>query len=249
MAEDHGKATGGDGLTPEEREDLVVRVVRDGIWGYTASGGDPVGLALGVAKGGFGWFAERVREMFAAGLGREIADNAEELDEGFRGLARRMPPEQAMIDFHAFVGAWAKASERSVGRKKRILMAALQHSLRADQEEYERGLGLQILEVLEGLDYGDIAVLRQVIEHWEEAERFNQGQPGSKRRSPASQLRAADAWHGHRLHMAGLLNGSPPMSANGMNNVVATWFGLKVLEYVQGGLAEDIAKEEREAKE
>ncbi len=240
MAEDDGKATDGDGLTPEEKEDLVVRVVRDGIWGYTASGGDPVGLALGVAKGGFGWFAERVREMFAAGLGREIEDNAEELDEGFRGLARRMPPEQAMIDFHAFVRAWAKASERSVGRKKRILMAALQHSLRADPEEYERGLGLQILEALEGLDYGDVLVLRRI------ADRVARRR-ADPNRGAGRPMVDGDAWHTSRLIEAGMVTGL--VQSNEVKRAHPSWFGQKVLEYVQKGFAEDVAEEEREAQE
>ncbi|MBO6937513.1 MAG: hypothetical protein JJ863_21245 [Deltaproteobacteria bacterium] len=159
-----------------------------------------------------------------------------------------MPPEQAMIDFHAFVRAWAKASERSVGRKKRILMAALQHSLRADPEEYERGLGLQILEVLEGLDYGDILVLRATVERREKAERHNRSRPSAPRVKTAPRFKEGDAHHARRLIDARLLEASGAVDGYVLDAKI-TWIGTKVLEYVQNGLADDLAAEEREAQE
>ncbi len=245
MAEDDRDGTG-TGLTKAEASDLLDKVGKGGLWAVVASGGDPAAFALGVAKGGFVWVWDRVRDWYSASLGRELEENAEGLAEGVQELVKRYPPHEVGIDFNALLRAWAKASERSVGRKKRILMAALQHSLRADEEEYERGIGLEVLEALEGLDYGDILTLRKVAQEVaaiQEARKTTTGSAPSRK-----PLSAGDHWHAVRLIDRGLMTGNTQMNPREVKGALLTWFGHKVLEYVQADFADHVRKKDQEAQ-
>jgi hypothetical protein len=146
-------------------------------------------------------------------------------------------------DFASLLRQWAKASDRSMGRKKRILMAALKHSLRANPEEYDKGLGLAVLEALEGLDYGDILTLRRIALDTDDYEEMVR-EHGSGPAPP--DLYDGDAWHAARLDLAGLVGGNAGAAKAELMHV--TWFGRKVLEYVQNGFADVVAEEEREER-
>lgn len=191
-----------------------------------AAGGLTKGTVTETVDGALRRWEDRARR-------KELEENGEHIADALSvPLSRGVPEDEVVRDFASLLRAWEKASERSMGRKKRVLMAALQSSLKADPEEYDRGLGLAVLAVLEGLDYGDTLILKRVCE-------------GAEDNLVDCYLPAEGLtyWHLDRLDAAGLLTHEPHAGAH---RARPTRFGRRVFAYIRDGFGSDIAEEERE---
>lgn len=193
-----------------------------------ALAGSAGALAKGITTEGWGF----IQQTFSRGVQREISDFEEQIDERVEKLVEEHG-EPARLDAANVIVGWAESRRSCADAKKaRLLMAALLHSL--EPSAYEEGLALTILQILKGLEYMDVRVLRAVTD-------LSVTKSVGPIRAAHPELVFANGhmvtggpdslqqWHVSRLEDAGLV-------VVKVGRVHPTELGRKALEFVKGGM-------------
>lgn len=169
---------------------------------------------------------------------RDLEEVAPELEEKLQDLVddpkadtRNLSSSAATVA-NKVLHAYARTPD---ARKKRILMAALVNAF--DKEAYEEGLTVQLLKILDELDYPEIRMLGE----WKRREGRSSSrwvlEPGALDRAHTTRLVEAGLLLVHHEHglAAEQLRGSERLAASGR----VTDLGVRLLRLVESGLHED----------
>ncbi len=116
----------------------------------------------------FGRYIQDGEEKSLAAIHRSqhawMTDLLPEIEDRLRTLEERLAESApTAADVFAFVEAVGRVSRKTAdSEKRRLLRAAVVNAF--DPEMYEQGLTLRLLSILEELEYGDVAFLRQLDE-------------------------------------------------------------------------------------
>ena len=117
-------------------------------------------IKAGVGLGDYSPDARLKEKQFKWAV-EEIAKISHKIDI----LLQKLPPDEQIeaADVAAIINAAMKASEKTADAKKRkLLKNAVVNAF--DVEQYQEGLTLRLFKILEQVEYGDVEVLKQVLE-------------------------------------------------------------------------------------
>lgn len=153
-------------------------------------------------------------------------------------LIQKLPPSEQMeaADVAAIINAAMKASEKTADAKKRkLLKNAVVNAF--DVKQYQQGLTLRLFKILEGVEYGDVEILCQIMKTAKNKE-HSQVHIKSFLENESFGIRSLKLHHVEILEEYSLIKiwgrlPNEPLGVGGQGYIQVSELGEKFLEFVK----------------